>query len=338
MKPTVSVIVPVYRVEQYLDECVRSLTGQTLKNIEIILVDAGSDDTCPMLCDYYQQMYSNIKVIHQENSGVSAARNAGIAIAAGEYIAFCDSDDTMKAEMLETLYQCAEEQKVNIVICGYETYPDGKSFSPGYTLNKKMTPEELICSARKIHSGNDLCFSVRFLLRSDLLREKKIVFEEAIGFGEDFLFNLKCIMEANSIYVLSDALYNYRINNNSIMRCPYKVNLEQKIQQQYELKLQLFKEYGLNKNEKFMKDLAFYYIAEWGFAGMLFRNAIAAPVSQNKDEILKRIVRLPCLSDNYKRMGKDIFRYGKRNAAFWIACKYRMDFLIQKMVLKFFQQ
>ena len=71
---------------------------------------------------------------------------------------------------------------------------------------------------------------------------------------------------------------------------------------------------------------------------MLFRNAIAAPVSQNKDEILKRIVRLPCLSDNYKRMGKDIFRYGKRNAAFWIACKYRMDFLIQKMVLKFFQQ
>lgn len=201
-----------------------------------------------------------------------------------------------------------------------------------------MTPEELICSARKIHSGNDLCFSVRFLLRSDLLREKKIVFEEAIGFGEDFLFNLKCIMEANSIYVLSDALYNYRINNNSTMRRPYKVNLEQKIQQQYELKLQLFKEYGLNKNEKFMKDLAFYYIAEWGFAGMLFRNAIAAPVSQNKDEILKRIVRLPCLSDNYKRMGKDIFRYGKRNAAFWIACKYRMDFLIQKMVLKFFQQ
>lgn len=338
MKTAVSVIVPVYRAEQYLDECVYSLTVQTLKNIEIILVDDGSDDNCPVLCDHYQQVYSNIKVIHQENKGVSKARNAGIAIAEGEYIAFCDSDDTMKAEMLETLYQCAEEQRVDIVICGYETYPNGKSFSPGYTLNKKMTSEELICSSHKIHSGNDLCFSVRFFLRNDLLREKKIVFEEEIGFGEDFLFNLKCIMEANSIYVLSDALYNYRINNNSAMRCPYKVNLEQKIQQQYELKLQLFKKYGLDKNKKFMKDLAFYYIAEWGFAGMLFRNVIAAPVSQNKDENLKRIVRLPCLSDNYKRMGKDIFRYGKRNAVFWIACKYRMDFLIQKMVLNIFQQ
>ena len=171
-----------------------------------------------------------------------------------------------------------------------------------------------------------------------MLREKKIAFDETIGFGEDFLFNLGCIMEANSIYVLPDALYNYRINNNSTMRRVYKDNLEQKIQQQYELKLQLFQKYGLDKNKEFMKDFAFYYIAEWGFAGMLFRNAIAAPPSQNKDETLKRIVRLPCLSDNYKRMGKDIFMYGKRNAAFWIVCKYRIDFLIQKMALKFFKK
>ena len=338
MRTAVSVIVPVYRVEQYLDECVCSLTRQTLKNIEIILVDDGSDDNCPALCDHYQQMHSNIKVIHQKNRGVSAARNAGIAIAEGEYIAFCDSDDIMKVEMLEVLYQCAEKQNVDIVICGYETYPDGKSFSPGYTLNEKMTSKELICSSHNIHSGNDLCFSVRFFLKSDLLREKKITFEEAIGFGEDFLFNLSCVMEANSIYVLSDALYNYRIHTNSITRSPYKADLEQKIQLQYELKLQLFKKYGLDQNEKFMKDFAFYYVAEWGFAGMLFRNIIAAPSSQNKKKTLKKIVRLPCLSDNYKRMGKDIFTHGKRNAMFWIVCKYRVDFLIRRMVWKFFEK
>ena len=337
MEPFVSVIVPVFRVERYLDECVDSLIGQTLKNIEIILIDDGSDDNCPALCDKYQMMYSHVRVIHQKNKGSSAARNAGLLVAKGKYIAFCDSDDTMKPNMLEVLYQCAEEQNVDIVICGFETVPDGKINVRGYALNQKMSSEELICSNHKIHSGNDLCFSWSFLIKNSLIKEKQIVFDEKIRFGEDFLFNLSCVMEAESIYVLPKILYNYRINNkNSIMRQKYKADLEKQIQEQYELKIHTFEKYGLDKNKEFMDDFAFYYVAEWGFAGMLFRNVLAGPKEERKDS-LKRIVRLSCLSDNYKRMGKNILMYGKRNAAFWFACKHHIDFLIEKMSVKIFE-
>lgn len=339
MEPFVSVIVPVFRVERYLDECVDSLVDQTLKNIEIILIDDGSDDNCPVLCDKYQMLYSNVRVIHQRNKGLSAARNAGLLAANGKYIAFCDSDDTMKPNMLEVLYQCAEDQNVDIVICGFETFPDGRTnCSRGYVLNQKMSPEELICSNSKIHSRNDLCFSWRFLIRKSLIIEKQLKFDEKIRFGEDFPFNLSCVMEAESVYVLPEALYNYRINNeNSIMRQKYKDNLEKQIEEQYELKIQIFEKYGLDKNKEFMDDFAFYYVAEWGFAGMLFRNALAGPVEERKDS-LKRIVRLSCLSDNYKRMGRRIFMYGKRNAALWLACKYHIDFLAEKMALKIFEK
>ena len=127
MEPFVSVIVPVFRVEQYLEECIDSLLDQSLNNIEIILIDDGSDDNCPELCDKYQMLYSHVKVIHQKNKGPSAARNAGLLVAKGKYIAFCDPDDTMKSNMLEVLYQCAEEQNIDIVICGFETVPDGQT-------------------------------------------------------------------------------------------------------------------------------------------------------------------------------------------------------------------
>lgn len=117
---------------------------------------------------------------------------------------------------------------------------------------------------------------------------------------------------------------------------PFEQNLQQ-IQEQYELKLHMFEKYGLNKNKEFMDDFAFYYVAEWGFAGILFRNTLAGPIEERKDS-LKRIVRLSCLSDNYKKMGKRIFLYGKRNAAFWFACKHHIDFVIEKMALKIFEK
>ena len=144
-------------------------------------------------------------------------------------------------------------------------------------------------------------FFVEFLIRKSLIIEKQITFDETIHFGEDFLFNLSCVKEAESIYVLLEALYNYRINNEkNIMRQKYKADLEKQIQEQYELKIHIF------KNKEFMDDFTFYYVAEWGFARMLFRNVLAGPIKERKDS-LKRIAKLSCLSVNYKKMGKRIF-------------------------------
>ena len=114
--PLISVIVPVYKVEQYLDECVQSILGQTYCNLEIILVDDGSPDRCPEMCDEYARQDARIKVIHKQNGGLSSARNAGMEVMSGEYFGFVDSDDYIASDMYETLLRNFTED-VSIVGC-----------------------------------------------------------------------------------------------------------------------------------------------------------------------------------------------------------------------------
>lgn len=123
-KPCISVIVPVYRVEQYLPECIRSILAQTYPNFELILVDDGSPDGCPALCDDAAQQDIRIRVIHQKNAGLSAARNAGIDAAHGTWIALVDSDDFIRPNMLETLLQRVQADKAQLAVCDYSYAAD----------------------------------------------------------------------------------------------------------------------------------------------------------------------------------------------------------------------
>lgn len=119
-QPLISVIVPVYKVEQYLDRCVKSIVYQTWNNLEIILVDDGSPDGCPQMCDEWARRDARIRVIHKENGGLSDARNAGMAAATGEYIAFVDSDDWIEPDMYRLLYEQMERTQSDIAACGAE--------------------------------------------------------------------------------------------------------------------------------------------------------------------------------------------------------------------------
>ena len=116
----ISIIIPIYKVEKYLPRCIESLLAQTYKNLEIILIDDGSPDGCPQICDNYAQRDSRIIVIHQKNTGVSAARNAGLKIAKGEYIGFCDADDFVRPTMYEKLKKFIEYNEADLAICGYD--------------------------------------------------------------------------------------------------------------------------------------------------------------------------------------------------------------------------
>ena len=113
----ISVIVPIYQVEPYLDRCVKSIVNQTYKNIEIILVNDGSPDGCPAICDAWAERDSRVKVIHKENGGLSDARNAGLAVAAGELISFIDSDDWIEPDFLTALYDAMEQTGAEIAEC-----------------------------------------------------------------------------------------------------------------------------------------------------------------------------------------------------------------------------
>ncbi|MCF2684419.1 glycosyltransferase family 2 protein, partial [Faecalicatena contorta] len=120
MRPKISVIIPVYKVEKYIQHCVDSILNQTLQDIEVILIEDGSPDLCSEICDAYRQQDHRVTVVHKKNSGVSAARNIGLNIASGEYIGFVDADDIVSNCMFEMLYTQAIRLNADICMCSYK--------------------------------------------------------------------------------------------------------------------------------------------------------------------------------------------------------------------------
>lgn len=142
MEALVSVIVPVYKVEPYLDRCVSSIVSQTYRNLEILLVDDGSPDRCGQMCDDWALKDSRIKVIHKPNGGLSDARNAGIRASKGEYIAFVDSDDYLSCEMIEKLYQAACSASAKMALCNINCINDA-GIPTGQSEGSPITDEIL---------------------------------------------------------------------------------------------------------------------------------------------------------------------------------------------------
>ena len=124
----ISVIVPVYKVENYLNQCLESIVKQTYSNLEILLVDDGSPDRCPEICDEWARREKRVRAIHKQNGGLSDARNAGLALAQGELVMFVDSDDWIAPEMAEKMLEAMEREEADMVICQYiKALPDGKT-------------------------------------------------------------------------------------------------------------------------------------------------------------------------------------------------------------------
>ena len=123
--PLISVIVPIYKVEPYLRECVDSILGQTHGNLEVILVDDGSPDACPAICDEYAARDARVRVIHKTNGGLSDARNVGLDVARGEWVGFVDSDDVVEPTMYEVLLSCAQKAHAQIAVCNFAEFNDG---------------------------------------------------------------------------------------------------------------------------------------------------------------------------------------------------------------------
>ena len=127
-KPLISIIVPVYKVEKYLNRCIHSIVNQTMKDLEIILVDDGSPDTCPKMCDDWAKKDKRIKVIHQKNKGLSAARNHGIKISKGKYIGFVDSDDYIDKYMYENMVSVLIKEQGDMCCCKLQKVYEKRNF------------------------------------------------------------------------------------------------------------------------------------------------------------------------------------------------------------------
>lgn len=229
MRPLVSIIVPVYNVELYIEQCINSLLRQTLSNIEIILIDDKSTDHSPEICDKYVSLYRNIKVIHKlKNEGLGMACNTGIENAIGEYIAFCDSDDYVDPYMYEKMYNCAKKYNSNAVFSGIKRVSNngaylGKLIHPQkFRLYKEKEThsllKDLIASEPQEKIERKIQVSAKVVLYDrKLINERKIRFvSERLLPSEDLIFNIDVIANSNIICVLPYSFYNYRVNPSSI--------------------------------------------------------------------------------------------------------------------------
>ena len=221
--PLISVIVPVYKTESYLEKCVRSIVNQTYTNLEIILVDDGSPDNCPAMCDEWAKKDSRIKVIHQEYGGLSNARNHGIACARGEYISFVDSDDWIEHDMYEKLYNVMVKYQVPLVIGGrYDVFEDRLDDKKRNTFGKEalLSAEELLPNML-LGRGCDSSAWGKLYHKSFW---DTIQFPEGKIF-EDIAIMYKVVIAAKRIAICDDPLYNYYHRRNSITSSTFNLKL-----------------------------------------------------------------------------------------------------------------
>lgn len=213
-EPLISIIVPVYNVEKYLDQCIKSIVNQTYKNLEIILVDDGSSDNSPHICDEWAKKDNRIKVIHKENSGVSAARNVGLDKAAGEYIGFIDSDDYIEKDMYSTMLCAILESGAKMACCESKLIPEScnefsiKKAKP--TPPKNLKTEDLVSEIFAFRVGTAVWCR---LMHKTVL--EGIRFPEGEK-NEDYPIIIPITHKAEGGVILIDPLYYYRDRTDSI--------------------------------------------------------------------------------------------------------------------------
>ena len=222
MGDLISIIVPIYKVEKYLERCVKSIVNQTYKNLEIILVDDGSPDSCPNICDEWKIKDNRIIVIHKENGGLSDARNAGLKIATGKYIGFVDSDDFISEYFVEVLYRNLINTHSDLIQCSYLTVDDNY-----------LEKEKLISANINIKTF-DTKNALQLLIEGKMFNQvvwnklyKKELFQE-IHFeydklNEDEFFTYLVFAKCSEITYIDLPLYYYQIRNESIMRKHYSI-------------------------------------------------------------------------------------------------------------------
>ena len=286
----ISVIVPIYNVEKYIEQCLNSLIDQTYKNIEIILIDDGSIDESGNICDVFMEKDERIRVIHKENGGVSSARNAGLDVAKGKWICFVDPDDYVERQYCYLLLEKAKEKNADIVLCGYHRVVNEK-------LNDiNSTYKQSVYTARQ-YMINTLNPQTAFGFCHMKLYKKECIdcirFNESIKVGEDALFNIMVSNNISTFFFLDKMLYNYRVHSNSVVR-----KFDQNYVEKYANSLNLCKEYLLNNYAGDAEIMQNYYNYVVYHVMLIAVNYCYNPknIADGKEKSLKKI----CNYENFK--------------------------------------
>ncbi|MDO5479724.1 MAG: glycosyltransferase family 2 protein, partial [Clostridia bacterium] len=220
-----SVIVPVYKVEEYLENCIESVRNQTFSDFELILVDDGSPDRCPGICDEYAKKDGRIKVVHKPNGGLASARRAGIKVAEGDYVFNLDSDDLIEADTLESAYKIIKDTDCEIVSFSYRWVKGGKTIK----ITNDCIPEGLYTGEKiekYIYPGllmdKDMNHLSYYLagkaVKRELLVPNQLGVSEKISLGEDLCCVFPCYLQAKSVYISKKNAYLYTVREDSMSK------------------------------------------------------------------------------------------------------------------------
>lgn len=220
MNSLVSVVVPIYNVKDYLEECVLSITSQAYSDIEIILVDDGSTDGSSELCDVMKKEDGRIRVIHKSNGGLSDARNIGLKNSTGEYVIFIDADDTIKVGMLKKMVEAIEKNNADIAACAFETFTESRIIDNDYNIGCN----NICCDGHEIvkalYQGRyqDIAFVAwNKLYKKSLFHDNNVIYPKGRLY-EDTFTTYKLLYNSKKVVLIAEPLYNYRIRSGSIMK------------------------------------------------------------------------------------------------------------------------
>ncbi|MBR4004181.1 MAG: glycosyltransferase family 2 protein [Clostridia bacterium] len=245
----ISVIVPIYKVEKYIEKCLHTITNQSYKNLEIVLVDDGSPDNCPKICDDWAKKDKRIKVIHKQNGGVMSAWTTGFKFSTGKYTTFCDPDDYYEFNAIEKLYKPLKENNADMSICGIKVVYANK------TINRPAF-EDKICGVFeneelekiKVKSVNQInsyfpLYKCNKLFKSSLIKNNLKYCDEKVSLGDDCCITLGSLLDSKKIVVIEDFLYNYIQRTTSIIHA-----YNEKLLLQFETLLNCIKTLITDKN------------------------------------------------------------------------------------------
>lgn len=295
----VSVVIPIYNSEKYLNMCIESIIKQTYKNLEIILINDGSKDSSLDICRKYSNIDSRIILIDNKNKGVGYSRNCGIKNATGKYIMFIDSDDVCKSTMIEKLISRINN-KIDLVICGIEFFNEyPKIISEKYYNEDVMSTEEYLNKILIREKIGQFCGGpYNKIFKTEIIKNNNVLFREDTNYAEDFIFNLDYLINVNNIYIEQQCLYMYRCNSeNSLTFKNYS-----------KFKKETFLKQRIDAYSKFENIYKFYnaYEKNYNEIVVLFKKYILSTISMSCKYSIDKVdtqafIKSICKEKNYTK-------------------------------------
>lgn len=320
MFPKVSVIVPVYNAEKYLKKCIESILSQTIRKIELILIDDCSTDNSRTIIKEYCGNARVKSIFLANNTGASAARNAGLKIASGDYISFVDSDDFIAPDMYEIMLN----SDADIISCGYKKCDDeGNIISNNpFPLKDMNTKEEIIAAIKTAHKTRFIWYSVRNIYKRNIITSNNITFNEGVRIGEDSIFCLYCFGCAKNVHVVNEAFYYYTDNPNSATAKKGNPYLESSLALQYDEKIKFYDKFGFDKSVS--RDLSEYIVTHQ--MPMLLKNRVY--LRKN----IRGVFLMPMIKDSLKLTPFFNFKLSKGVQLIILLVKLKQFWLLKIML------